>query len=232
MSLPPIQQNHSSKTPLLPIDHQKASSKQQQLKPLEKHNDPPINVSIKQQQLNRKTLQKHKEKEIRAHWISSEGKFATDNFIAQLLSSSAPKTMHDQLRLANFQYADESGKKTSSTARPVSQTTSKSKSSKTTISEEVIKEHFPKALPLGLITKGVIEWLEEEMLFSPRQTMHCNSCCAGDAPLVFAAAKECFLARHIPIGGICGLPLHHSAQVTAKRASLYGCKLVVTYQSQ
>jgi hypothetical protein len=81
-----------------------------------------------------------RDKEIRANWISSEGKFATDDFITQLLNSKAPKIMHDQLRMANFPTNE--GEKYKSASRTVSQTTSKSKSSKTTISEEVIKEHF------------------------------------------------------------------------------------------
>lgn len=170
-----------------------------------------------------------RDKEIRANWISSEGKFATDDFITQLLNSKAPKIMHDQLRMANFPTNE--GEKYKSASRTVSQTTSKSKSSKTTISEEVIKEHFPKALPLPLITKGFIEWLEDEMLFSSRQTMHSFCCCAGDSPLKFAAAKDCFLGQQLPLGGICGLPLEHSAKVIGKRASLFGCKLLVTYQS-
>ena len=137
--------------------------------------------------------------------------------------------MHDQLRLANFH--TDVGQKNQSTKRNITQTTSKSKSSKTTISEEVVKEHFPKALPVSLITKGFIEFLEEEMLFSPRQTIHSFCCCAGDTPLQFAAPHNCFLGQHIALGGICGLPLQSSAQVIARRSSSFGCKLIVTYQS-
>ena len=165
---------------------------------------------------------------IAANWISSDGKFANDTFISQLLKSNAPKLMHDQLRQANYPYSE--GKR-STTARPLSQLTSKVKSTKGTITEEVVKEHFPKALPVPLITKGVIAWLEDEMLFTPRQTLHANCCCAGDTPLKFANAEKCFLGQHISLGGIAGLPAVESCKVIARRATLYGCKMVVSYQS-
>ena len=153
--------------------------------------------------MSKSTDQAKREKEIRANWISSEGKFATDDFIAQLLSSKAPKLMHDQLRQANYNFAEGEGKQ-STTARPISQTTTKVKSSKTTITEEVVKQHFPKALPETLITSGLIEWLEDEMLFTSRQTLHANCICAGDKPLKFANAEICFLGQHVALGGVAG----------------------------
>ena len=170
-----------------------------------------------------------REKEIRANWISSEGKFVTDDFIAELLNSTAPKCLHDQLRQANYNTATGEGKR-SETARPISQTTSKNKSTKTTVCEEIVKKYFPKALPFSLITKGITTFLEEKH-FSPRQTLHAHCVCAGDNPMKYAREENCFLGQHISLGGIAGMPIVESCKVTAQRATMYGCKMVVTYQS-
>jgi hypothetical protein len=174
-----------------------------------------------------------RERAIRADWISADGGFANDAFIKSLLSSAAPKLLHEQLRKANYNTREGEGK-ASSLSRPKAELTSKNhKSSKTTISEEVVREHFPKALPLGaLVTPGLVNFLVDEMHFTPRQTLHAHASCANDTPLRLASDHAvCFLGKHVALSGVAGIPLNNSCRVMAQRASLYGCKVVITYQS-
>ena len=179
------------------------------------------------------TDEAERERAIRADWISADGGFANDAFIKSLLSSAAPKLLHEQLRKANFNTREGEGKR-SERARPKADITSKNhKSSKTTISEEVVRKHFPKALPMNsLVTPGLVNFLVDEMHFTPRQTLHAHCSCANDSPLSLASNHAvCFLGKHVALSGVAGIPLNNSCRVMAQRASLYGCKVVITYQS-
>ena len=174
-----------------------------------------------------------RERQIRAEWITADGGFVNDDFIKNLLSSSAPKLLHEQVRKANFNTEVGEGK-ASEHARPKADTTSKNhKSSKTTISEEVVRKHFPKALPMvDLVTPGLVEFVEDEMHFTPKQTLHAHASCANDVPLRLANNySACFLGQHVVLGGVGGIPLSETCRVMAERASLYGCKVIITYQS-
>ena len=51
-----------------------------------------------------------RERAIRADWISADGGFANDAFIKSLLSSAAPKLLHEQLRKANYNTREGEGK--------------------------------------------------------------------------------------------------------------------------
>ncbi len=179
----------------------------------------------------RPAAQAAREKDIRASWISAEGKFVTDDFISALLASKAPKMLQEQVRQANYNTAEGQGAR-SATARKVADTTSKNHASKRgTIAEDVVFQHFPKALPLDLVTAGVTAFVEDEMHFTPRQTLHAVAACAGDAALKLAQAEACFLGQRFALGGIAGLPIAEACRVTARRATLYGCKVCVVYQS-
>ena len=179
----------------------------------------------------RPAAQASREKDIRANWISAEGKFVTDDFITALLTSNAPKMLQEQVRQANYNTAAGQGAR-SDAARPVAHTTSKNHASKRgTIAEDVVFQHFPKALPLDIVTTGVTAFVEDKMHFTPRQTLHAVSACAGDTPLKLAQAEACFLGQRFALGGVAGLPIAEACRITAQRATLYGCKVCVVYQA-
>ena len=157
-----------------------------------------------------------------AEWISADGGFANDAFIHSLLSSKAPKLLHEQLRRANYNTSEGEGK-ASEKSRPKADLTSKNyKSSKTTISEEVVRKHFPKALPLRrLVVPGLVSFLEDEMHFTPRQTLHAHASCANDDPLrLVSNYAACFLGRHFSLSGVAGIPLFNTCRVMAESVAL------------